>query len=149
MLGRLARYLRFVGLDTEYARGLDDDEILRRSRAEGRRIVTRDRGLAARSPEAVLLRSGAIAQQWNELRAAYPRLPTEVRFVRCSACNGLLSPYLRGTDPARETGLPRAREGWELPLFACRACGQLYWEGSHTRRIRATLARWSGEAPPE
>jgi len=36
MVGRLARYLRFVGCDTVYARGMSDDEICaaRRRRVE-------------------------------------------------------------------------------------------------------------------
>ncbi len=148
MLGRLARYLRFVGCDTVYARDLDDTAILERARAEGRRIVTRDRALAARSPTAVLLRSVTLAEQWSELRSAYPSLPTKVRFERCSACNGRLVPYVRGTDPGREGDLPQGRpDAAELSVYACEDCGHLYWEGSHTRRIRSTLARWTKEDP--
>src|SRR5580658_184832 len=55
MLGRLARYLRMVGLDTAYVPGLTDDEVVRRAGAEGRTLLTRDRQLARRVPGAFLV----------------------------------------------------------------------------------------------
>jgi len=49
MLGSLARWLRIMGYDTEYARGMSDSDILARSRVEGRIVLTRDRQLAERA----------------------------------------------------------------------------------------------------
>lgn len=144
MVGRLARYLRFVGLDTEYARGLSDDEILEQLRTERRVLVTRDRALAQRSPGSVLLSSPRLADQWRELRRARPDLPTEVRFDRCTECNGVL----RSVDLARSTWpeqVPRERVARGLPVYECATCGHLYWEGSHTARIRAQFAAWANE----
>lgn len=145
MLGRLARYLRFVGCDTEYVRGEDDRSILARAVAEDRVILTRDRALAEQSPRAVRIESLEIGAQWKELLAAWPTLPTEVRFDRCTECNGALRPYTLGTAPARESGVPKDRVERGLPLHACERCGHLYWEGTHTDRIRAQLKVWSGE----
>jgi uncharacterized protein len=148
MVGRLARYVRFVGGDVVYVRGASDDEILERARVEGRVILTRDRALAARADRALLLTSSAIRDQWREVRGAWPEIGSEVRFLRCSECNGELSPYRRGTDPRREVGLPSEQRAPGLALFACAACGHLYWEGSHTASIRARLRAWSDEGPP-
>ncbi len=145
MLGRLARYLRFVGADVEYARGASDDEILQRAEREDRQILTRDRGLAARTPRAFLLRSTGIRDQWREMLALWPGLGGEVRFERCTECNGELRPYRRGSDPAREGGVPSAERAPGLALFACAACGHLYWEGSHTASMRARLRAWAVE----
>jgi uncharacterized protein len=145
MVGRLARYLRFVGCDTRYARGISDEEILRLARAEDRVIVTRDRLLAQRAPRAVLLESVHIEGQWKALRAAMPELPATPRFERCSLCNGVLEPHsLSPTEPVPD-GLPSDRVRSGLPLFRCRECGHFYWEGSHTSRVRRDLARWSLE----
>ncbi len=143
MVGRLARYLRFVGLDTRYARGLSDEEVRRLAREEDRTLVTRDRALAARTPGAVLLTSPRLGEQWRELRTAHPEIPGEVRFERCTECNGLLRPAPDPFPQPRPDGVPWERVDGGLPLYACGACGHLYWEGSHTARIRAQLERWA------
>jgi len=147
MVGRLARYLRFVGCDTVYVRGLPDDEILARARAEDRILVTRDRALARRAPHSVLIESPDVESQWRALRTARPDLPTEVRFDRCTRCNGLLEAYERGAEPDRELGLPPIGSGPPRPIFRCGECGHLYWEGSHTDQIRSRIAAWSGASP--
>jgi uncharacterized protein len=147
MVGRLARYLRFVGCDTEYVRGVSDEEILNRARSEGRILVTRDRELARRAAGAVLIASPLIADQWKETCAAIPALSTDVRFDRCSECNGPLAGHRpqRG-DPGTE-GVPWGRVETGLPVFRCTVCGHLYWEGTHTERIRRQLAEWSAGPP--
>jgi uncharacterized protein len=147
MVGRLARYLRFTGYDTEYARGLSDDEILRRALAEDRVVLTRDRDLARRSPHALLLTSPSIADQWREVRSAYPDLALDPRFVRCTACNGRLEPVPPSGAPDRESRLPPAVRAGASPLFRCVRCGHLYWEGSHSRAVRERLRDWSRPAP--
>lgn len=144
MVGRLARYLRFVGCDTVYARGLTDDQIRELARREGRTIVTRDRELARRADSAVLLSTVRIADQWRELRAALPEIPTEVRFDRCSVCNGSLRPHRAVADEPRPAGVPWGRVDAGLALFRCTECGHVYWEGGHTAHIRTRLRAWGG-----
>ena len=144
MLGRLARYLRFVGCDTVYARGMEDDEILRVARLEGRVVVTRDRALAGRCPESLLLTSPRIADQWQAVRSAFPEVPEEPCFERCSECNGPLAevpPQERAL--IAQTGVPWDRVARGLVLYRCHACGHVYWDGSHTASIRARLRGWS------
>jgi len=147
MVGRLARYLRFVGCDTAYARGLSDAEILEKARREGRIIVTRDRALAAQAPHSLLLTSPHLPDQWRALRAAHPEVPSELRFVRCTECNGVLDPYTPTPGPVPAPGIPWDRVAHGLSLFRCSECGHVYWEGTHTASIRAQLARWAEEEP--
>jgi uncharacterized protein len=147
MVGRLARYLRFAGCDTVYARGLGDAEILEKARVEDRIIVTRDRALAARAPRSLLLTSPYLADQWRAVRAAHPEVPSEVSFVRCTECNGVLDPYAPTLGTAPAPGIPWDRVGRGLPLYRCSECGHIYWEGTHTARIRTQLARWAEEEP--
>lgn len=147
MVGRLARYLRFVGCDTVYARGLADEEIVERAHRERRVVVTRDRALADRAELAVLLTSPHLPDQWKAVRAAYPEVPQEVGFLRCTECNGELRVHLPATGEPRPPGVPWERVDQGLELFQCTECGHLYWEGSHTARIRSQLARWAEEAP--
>jgi len=147
MVGRLARYLRFVGCDTIYARGLSDAEILKKANGEDRIIVTRDRMLAARARRSVLLTSPHLADQWRTLRALHPEIPSEVSFVRCTECNGLLDPFVPTAGSTPAPGIPWDRVARGLPLFRCAECGHVYWEGTHTDHIRAQLARWAKEDP--
>ena len=147
MLGRLARYLRFVGCDTLYVRGLSDDELISRAEAEGRLVVTRDRLLSRRVPGALLLVSPLLPEQWRAVRSAWPWVPTEPTFVRCSECNGSLVPAAPPAGPVQPELPPDVRAG-RSPLYACSACGHLYWGGSHTARVRRDIARWEQGEPP-
>lgn len=148
MVGRLARYLRFVGCDTVYARGWSDDEILRTAREEHRIILTRDRALAHRARDALLLTSVDLADQWKAVRVAFPEVPSEVGFVRCTECNGTLSPFTPSDQDPRSEGVPWDRVANGLPLYRCTGCGHLYWEGSHTSHLRTQLTRWAVESVP-
>jgi len=148
MVGRLARYLRFAGCDTLYARGLTDEEIVDLARREYRIVLTRDRALADRAERCVLLRSPTLAEQWKAVRAACPEVPAGVDFVRCTECNGELEAHAVLPGDSRPSGVPWDRVDRGLPLFRCARCGHVYWEGSHTTHIRAQLARWSEETAP-
>lgn len=144
MLGRLARYLRFMGYDTEYARTADDDELVRRARSEPRTLVTRDRELAGRVEGAILLTTTALRTQLRQMERAVPGLLREVRFDRCSLCNERLTPAASSPlDPGGSSGT-EVRRVPEV-VVACPACGQRYWEGSHTARIRRTLLEAAAE----
>lgn len=131
MLGRLARYLRFLGMDAEYVRGWSDERILTELSGSDQLLLTRDRALSRRASRGLLLHTVTVSEQLRELFAAYPDLPREPVFDRCTRCNGLLDRLPTDRPP---------------PMYACRACGQQYWEGSHTSRIRHDLARWLGRS---
>jgi hypothetical protein len=149
MLGRLARYLRFLGQDTLYVRGLDDGAVQRLAAADHRTLLTRDRDLAGRSDGAILLRSVDIVEQLRELRRAYPGLPRDVTLDRCPECNALLRPWSAPDDPtAWPPDVPRPPKGPPPAVRECPDCGRRYWEGSHTPRIRAVVeAAWNGMEP--
>ena len=148
MVGRLARYLRFVGCDTVYARGLSDSEIVALAEREGRVILTRDRALARRTPHALLLTSPFLQEQWQAVRAYSPDLPDHVAFARCTECNGPLRavPPTSGPDPDPKVPWDRAAQG--MPLYRCSTCGHYYWEGSHSAQMRARLRAWSRHGAP-
>lgn len=149
MVGRLARYLRLVGCDTVYAKGLDDREILVRAAQESRVILTRDRQLARRATRALLLTLPDIAGQWRAVRAAYPDVPDRVQPSRCTECNAPLHQVPPPVAHGPGSNVPWDRVDRGLALYRCEACEHLYWEGSHTAAINARLAAWAEEpAPP-
>ncbi|MCI4349315.1 MAG: Mut7-C RNAse domain-containing protein [Thermoplasmata archaeon] len=148
MLGRLARYLRFLGHDTEYARGLEDDEIGLRALREGRALLTRDRELATRTPGAFLLRTVRISEQLAEVRRAFPGFSYQVAFDRCPECNASLVRWGGTPEQGEALGIPPRTLADGRPIFECRACSRRFWDGSHTERIRALVADSLGGATP-
>jgi uncharacterized protein with PIN domain len=130
MLERLARWLRVLGVDVESADATSADrDIARRAVAEGRVLLTRDRRLPVEheAGEHLVVRSGVPLEQLAEVVARYAiALPPEL-FTRCLLCNVPLEP---GPDADTPAGARR-----------CPRCCRDYWEGSHTRRMRAALAR--------
>ena len=142
MLGRLARYLRCLGYDTEYARDLDDGAVIARARETDRCIVTRDRALAqGAGTGAILLTSLDIAGQIREMSTALPEFRIEPSFDRCTLCNARLVSDAPG-------GAPRPGEPSDgRSVFECPGCGHRYWAGSHTDRIRRDVRSWTGVDP--
>jgi uncharacterized protein len=140
MLGKLARYLRFVGDDTAYLRGLTDAEVLARSVAERRTLVTRDRALAQASRTGMLLRTVAVRDQLAEMFARVPSLVHPPRFDRCPECNALLRPWEEPPSAEPSTAAPAAVRARGVAVASCPGCGRYYWEGSHADRIRRVLA---------
>ncbi|WP_431357872.1 Mut7-C RNAse domain-containing protein [Halobaculum rarum] len=137
MLGRLATYLRVCGYDALYAldEGIEHDDAVReRAVADGRRLITRDRDLAAATPGSVLLTARDVVDQLRELRAAGVELTPTERPTRCGTCNGQLeSAEDDGFRPeyAPETGL----------VWRCVDCGQYFWKGSHWDDLTEAIER--------
>ncbi len=137
MLGTLAKWLRFMGFDTEYPGPLDDTELLAMAHRDGRVLLTRDKELASRSPEAIRVRSDDLDEQIREVAA---RLGLRIvdPLSRCSLCNAVLvlaSPQEVG-DLVPEGVLARHDTFWRCP-----SCGKVYWQGSHWDRMVERLNR--------
>ena len=138
MLGKLATYLRMCGYDAAYALddGLEaDDAVLDRLRDGGRTLVTRDRSLARRAPEAVLLTEREIDDQLCELAAAGFELDLADRPDRCGVCNG----PLEAVDDDERTP-EYAPDPADIAVWRCVDCGQHFWKGSHWDDVAETLA---------
>ncbi|PSP63037.1 hypothetical protein BRC76_03605, partial [Halobacteriales archaeon QH_8_67_36] len=118
MLGKLATYLRMCGYDTAYAldRGAEaDDALLALAETEGRRLVTRDKGLARRVPDAVLLTKRDVSDQLRELSAAGFELELSDEPVHCGTCNAPVERVGR-TEPTPEY----APDPNETDIWRCR-----------------------------
>jgi len=148
MFVRLGRYLRAAGYDTLIAAdGAEDRALLAQARREHRLLVTGDRELAlhARAPGHVLvLSSTGVASAAAELSRQVPIDWLAHSFTRCLLCNA----RLRRAPAGALERVPRESRQLAGELWECPACGRLYWEGSHVRRMRGCLRRWQ-EASPE
>jgi uncharacterized protein with PIN domain len=144
-LGSLARALRLLGLDAEYANEATDRQLLQRSRDTGRVLLTQDRGLLRRRelPLGALVHgSGTAAQLADVLTRFAPDLRP---WTRCPACNGLLAGVEKSSIAQRlEPGTRRSYRDFA----ECPACGRLYWRGAHERVLSARIA-WARDVIAE
>lgn len=138
MLGKLAKRLRLLGHDTYFDPALDDREILKISKLEGRTIVTRDTGLCrVRGAKAILIRSTELNEQLKEFsKLARIRFDTRTSFSRCPECN----------TPVEEVKKEKIKK--IIPKFVyesmnrfsyCPRCKKAYWQGTHYEKLLKEL----------
>lgn len=145
-LGRLAAWLRALGLDTAHDRAADDAAIAEVSAREDRVLLTRDVGLLKRS----LVRHGWFVRATDpavQLAQVVRRFRLDGRtapFSRCLRCNTPL------TDISREDLGRRApaRVQERFSVFrACPGCRRVYWPGTHHDRLTRLLVPYVRSAP--
>ena len=143
MLKKLGQWLRIAGYDVSMLPdGTDDRELIKLSRNEKRLLLTRDRKITEfkeSSHMVVLLEcddlEDCVADLNNKLDIDWLYRP----FSRCSNCNSLLVE----ADRAEIQRLPDdVRNGATMTRY-CPLCDQLYWDGSHVRRMRERLQHWN------
>lgn len=134
-LGRLATYLRMVGFDTLYRNDYADDELARISSSERRILLTRDRGLLMRAmvTHGYWLRATRPRQQLIEVLEHFDLFHAVQPFQRCLHCNALLQPINKAAISNRLQ--PKTRQYYD-EFHQCRACGRIYWKGSHYQHMR-------------
>ncbi|WKE67007.1 Mut7-C RNAse domain-containing protein [Gallaecimonas kandeliae] len=140
MLGRLARWLRVLGLDTAFDPALSDAQLVAKANREGRWLLTRDAALLAelRPRLGRYVYSQKPLEQLEEVIRGFNLAKPKALFRRCLICNGLLA--FATEEQVRQLAPPSAQALGGAFLY-CRHCGRLYWPGSHTRRMEETLAR--------
>jgi uncharacterized protein len=133
-LGRLARLLRLVGFDVHYDRRLDDDALADVSDEEHRIVLTRDRRLLQRRQvtHGLFVRAD---RPFDQIVDVLRRLDLGRRlapFTRCLRCGGLLTEVTKADVLDHLEPLTRVHYN---DFARCEGCGQVYWNGSHHRRL--------------
>jgi len=136
MLGTLAKWLRILGYDTVYDVRLDDNQLVRLARAEGRILLTRDTGfLQRRGLRLVFIESQVLEEELAQVVQACA-LATDNSFTRCPVCNTELDP------------VPKHEAWGQVPPYVfqtqeqfslCPECNQFYWRGTHWRDMQDKL----------
>jgi uncharacterized protein with PIN domain len=132
MLGRLARWLRFMGFDTLYYPDIDDKMLIKIARRDDRWLLTRDtrlikiRGLS----KYLLLKENDSIEQLKEVMNAF-KLRKNKRVRRCVKCNGILSRIKKKT--AIKDLVPDFVYHNFSRFYKCNECNKIYWEGSHLK----------------
>lgn len=146
-LGKLARWMRILGLDTAFARGISDDELLGQAGDDGRIVLTRDTRLGEKSTAAAVVRLTE-NYPFHQLREVMDQFGDRVMirlFSRCPVCNGEVEAAAKAE--VQERVPPYVFQSQER-FTRCRSCGQIYWQATHRERILRQLREALGEKWP-
>ncbi len=140
MLGRLARWLRALGWDTEYEEIGEISSIKQKAKTEGRFFLTRRRNIDEQY--SVFIESEELEKQLFQLEKIFQVLTKANPFSRCINCNCVL------------IEIDKAKIKNKVPFFTytshanfsiCPDCGKVFWKGSHhdaiVKEIRKLLFR--------
>jgi uncharacterized protein len=139
MVGKLARWLRVLGIDVEYSNTYEDDAIIRIAGEENRVILTRDTGLASRrsAVRVVLIQSDDYMQQIDQVVREFHLTNFEI-FTRCLECNVVLTPVSKENVFDR---VPPYVYLTQQRFAVCPSCNRVFWHGTHAdqmlKRIRS------------
>ncbi len=144
MHGYVAKWLRIMGYDTLYLNSVGDEDIVQLALG-GRVLVTSDDELAKiaeRKSVEVVLTKGLTEEEVLRLLVERFKLFLQEDSLRCTVCNGELE--LLPPDEAEKN--PGAPKNVGL-IWRCKACGKLYWRGSHWRNISRQILKLTGSEP--
>lgn len=155
MLGKLNRWLRICGYDTEYIPNISDDELIKKGASGNRILLTRDRLLyrkALRAGEEAHLVIGRSDVEKLASVAKRFDLRLDAGCSLCPQCGGPLTAVDK--QLVRDRVPARTFEVYD-EFWICRSCSKVYWRGSHWRNIQNTvksaealrLSADSGEQP--
>ena len=139
MLGRLARWLRFLGFDTLYYSDVSDSRLIRIAREQNRFVLTRDTRLVRirAVKDYLLIKTN---DSYNQILEVITTLNLREfnPFSICVECNGQLT---RISDKTEIMDLVPEFVYLNFNLFLkCSNCGKIYWEGSHPQKFKEKLS---------
>ena len=141
MLGKLARWLRMLGHNVEYANTMDDKQLLKLVEIQGRVLLTRDVQLYRRAKSKNLYvffieGEGEVERLANTSRAFNFNLEIIPDRSRCPKCNNRINPVEKSQIQGKinHTTITHYEKFWQCPK-----CEKIYWQGAHWRRITETL----------
>ena len=133
MLGKLARWLRVLGVDAAYSNTLTDDEIIRLAESEGRIILTRDVRFAARrkQPPTLFIESDHYKEQLRQVLDKFNITEFAV-FSRCLECN---TPLRIVDKDAVFERIPPFVYLTQDRFAECPTCNRVFWHGTHANEM--------------
>jgi len=133
-LGKLAKRLRMLGFDAEYANSYNDREVVELSVKQNRIILTRDRRLLFHKAitHGYWVRAVDPAQQLREVLERLDLYREIQPFHRCLECNGVVQAVAKEKVDADLEPLTRR---YYNEFFRCGKCQKIYWKGSHYDRM--------------
>ena len=140
MLGKLAKYLRIVGMDASYSSSLSLSQIIAAAAAEQRTVLTRRTGrlLSEKQASSYFIQSNYSYEQLQNVIGHFNLQPdSSCFFTRCLLCNELL------------TAIEKAAVAENVPDYVfstindfsqCPCCRKIYWKGTHHHNMMQRLS---------
>lgn len=140
-LGKLAKWLRILGFDTDYQAGATAQRFVEAA-GEERIVLTRTRQVRDQNTDRklVFITANDPFKQVQEVIQACGIGAADIRpFSRCTRCNILTRPEDKDSVQGRVPDYV-----WEThaEFKSCSGCGRVYWEGSHIQRSHDIIKRF-------
>lgn len=136
-LGKLCKWLRILGYDTYYYKGVRSSLIIK-SLQEGRIIVTRRKSLAEeKSVKKIILERNDLKEQIKELENKLNiKFDTNNIFSRCSECNVAV---IKVDKKSLVGKVPQYVYQNQDVFYKCPQCKKIFWPGTHWELARKYL----------
>ncbi len=132
MLGKLARYLRALGLDAVYVRSASDMARYGMN-GEASYFLTKRKFLGLSQGNLVYIKADNVIDQLKQIRTLIlPYTSEKALMSRCTRCNTLLMDV--GKDEV-EGLIPEFVFHRYDSFKTCPSCKKIYWEGSHVEHM--------------
>ena len=149
MLGKLAKYLRIVGVDASYSNSLAISQIMSKASAEQRTILTRrtDHMPLVQTEASYFIQSDYPLEQLQDvIRHFNLQADSSSFFTRCLECNQLLD----SVDKNSVAGSVPPYVFNTVDTFArCPHCYKIYWKGTHYGNMLKRLQKVLGVVKEE
>jgi hypothetical protein len=139
MLGKLAKHLRKLGIDTAYCGTISESQIIKQALNEKRTILSRKTKLIKlKEPtQFYFINSNAPLDQLNEVLKHFKISYCELNpFSRCLLCNELLMDIDKNIV---EGNVPDYIFNTTARFSKCPNCHRIYWPGTHFKNIFNSL----------
>jgi len=145
-VGKLAKWLRIMGYDTQFFNGSDDSHLVAIAQAEGRVILTRDtqimkrRVITSGQLKAVLIQSDEPELQMHQV---VDTLDLDCRFGPFSICLECNQPLVERSKGQVEDLVPPYVFKTQSQFMQCPACHRIYWRGTHWQAMTQRLEKFT------
>ncbi len=139
MLGKLAKYLRMLGIDTLYSRTTSEPKLLKTALSDQRTLLTRRTGLLQKKMNSpfYFVRSNNPKNQLKEVIDHYSISSEDIRpLTLCLLCNRILEDVDKNSI---ENNVPEYIFNTIEDFCQCPDCKKIYWQGSHYNNMYDTL----------
>lgn len=138
MLGRLSKWLRIMGVDCEYMREGDDEEITEKALEENRILLSRDTKMLQRKRlgEHLFVESDHLERQLMQVLSTFRIDPVQNAFRRCVRCNAELE---RKTPKQAGDRVPYFVRQTQDQFAWCPSCDRFFWGATHKSKMRRRL----------
>ncbi len=138
-LGKLAKWIRFLGYDTETCFHLDNPEIMIKAMDEDRIILTRDTYFLQNENlnlQVAFIKFDNLKEQLLQLKNQLGVTVTPDQFMRCSICNSELEVVDRAFAADRA---PPYIIKTKSKFKFCSSCNKIFWNGTHLKEINKLI----------